>query len=138
MQKTKNIPTTKNHTVTLSKEIGNLWIIKDVSPFRKNFERFYDEDLNHDISKLTLIGATNYVLDILAGERKRMDVELLMSTGHLDLPDHVEFELVARYRLSAKYYVNNCPGRPQLIAWASSTAKDMFKDYPAFAYIKIK
>lgn len=39
---------------------------------------------------------------------------------------------------SARYYVNNCPGKPQLEAWISSACKQIFKEYPAFAYIKKK
>ena len=70
----------KNHTLTLTKEIGKLWIIEDINPFGKKFDRFFDENLGHDISKLTFIGATNYVLDILAGDAKRMDIELCMTS----------------------------------------------------------
>lgn len=128
----------KSHTLTLTKEIGKLWIIEDINPFGKKFDRFFDENLGHDISKLTFIGAANYVLDILAGEAKRMDIELCMSTEKMDLPDSVEFALVETGNLSAKYHVNNCPENPQLEAWISSSCKSIFKDYPAFSYIKKK
>ena len=128
----------KNHTLTLTKEIGNLWIIEDINPFGKKFERFFDENLSHDISKLTFIGAANLVLDILAGDAKRMDIELCMSTEKMDRPDCVEFALVDPGHLSAKYHVNNCPGKPQLVAWIGSPCKEIFKEYPAFAYIKKK
>ena len=135
--KTKNTMQ-KNHTLTLTKEIGNLWIIEDIIPFGKKFDRFFDEKLGHDISKLTFIGAANYVLDILAGDAKRMDIELCMASERMDLPDCVEFALADTGSLSAKYLVNNCPGEPQMVAWISSSAKQIFKDYPAFAYIKKK
>ena len=138
MQKTMNKPTTKNHVLSLTKEIGNLWIIEDINPFGKKFDRFFDEKLGHDISKLTFIGAANYVLDILAGDAKRMDIELCMASERMDLPDCVEFALSDTGSLSAKYLVNNCPGEPQMLAWISSSAKQIFKDYPAFAYIKKK
>lgn len=127
---------TKNYTLTLTKEIGKLWILKDFAPLGKNFERFFEENLGHDIGKLVSIGCPNYVLDILAGEDKKMEIELKVAAEREELPGFVEFELVAPYRLSAKYYVNNCPGKPQLEAWVSNTAKDFLKEYPAFAYIR--
>lgn len=128
----------KKHILTLTKEVGKLWIIEDVNPFGMKFERFFDEKLGRDISKLTFIGTANYVLDILAGDAKRMDIELCMSSERLVLPGCVEFALVEIGALSAKYHVNNCPGKPQLEAWISSSAKQIFKEYPAFAYIKKK
>ena len=128
----------KNHTLTLTKEIGKLWIIEDITPFGKKFELFFDEKLNHDISKLTFIGAANHVLDILAGDAKRMDIELIMADERMDLPGYVEFERVDPSRLAAKYHVNHCPGTPQLEAWIGSSCKEIFKEYPAFAYIKKK
>lgn len=128
----------KKHILTLTKEVGKLWIIEDVNPFGMKFERFFDEKLGRDISKLTFIGTANYVLDILGGDVKRMDIELCMSSERLDLPGCVEFALVEIGTLSAKYHVNNCPGKPQLEAWISSSAKQIFKEYPAFAYIKKK
>ena len=138
MQKTKNKATTKDYTLTLTKEIGNLWIVEDIFPFRKKFELFFDKELDHDIAKVTACGATNYVLDIIAGDRNRMDVELRMATERMELPDYVEFELVAPYSLAAKYYVNNCPERPRLIAWVNASVREIFKEYPVFAYIKVK
>ena len=135
--KTKNTMQ-KNHTLTLTKEIGKLWIIEDITPFGKKFDRFFDENLGHDIRKLTFIGATNYVLDILADDAKRMDIELCMTSEKMDLPGYVEFALVDTGSLSAKYHINDCPGKPQLEAWISSACKEIFKDYPAFAYIRKK
>ena len=128
----------KNHTLTLTKEIGKLWIIEDINPFGKKFEKFFDENLFHDISKITFIGAANEVLDILAGDAKRMEIELCMAPKRMDLPGCVEFARVDIGSLSAKYHVNNCPGKPQLEAWIGSSCKEIFKDYPAFAYIKKK
>ena len=138
MQNTKNTTTTKNYTLTFSKEIGKLWILRDFTPFGKNFDRFFDENLGHDIGKLITVGCPNYVLDILAGEDKRMEIELRVASERVELPGFVEFELATPCRLSAKYYVNNCPGKPQLEAWVSNTAKAFLKDYPAFAYIRRK
>lgn len=127
----------KKHTITLNKEIGNLWIIEDINPFVKKFERFFDEELAHDISKLTFIGAANEVLDILAGDAKKMSIELCMFPERQELPGYVEFERVEIGHLAAKYYVNNCPGKPQLKAWISCACTKIFKDYPAFAYIRV-
>lgn len=136
MQNTKNNQTTKNYTLTLSKEIGKLWILQDINPFRKPFELFYDKELGHDVGKVMTCSATNYVLDIIAGDDKRMDVEIVISTDRIKLPDYVEFELVTPCALAAKYYVNNCPGCPQMIAWVNASAREIFRAYPAFAYIK--
>lgn len=136
MQNTKNTTTTKNYTLTFTKEIGKLWILKDFAPLGKNFERFFEENLGHDIGKLVSVGCPNYVLDLLAGEEKQMEIDLRIATERVELPEFVEFELVTPSRLSAKYHVNNCPGKPQLEAWVSDTAKAFLKDYPAFAYIK--
>lgn len=138
MVKTANNPAPKNHILTLTKEIGNLWIIENVTPFGMKFERFFDEKLGHDIIKLTFIGAANHVLDILAGDAKRMDIELCMASERMNMPGYVEFERVETGHLSSKYHVNNCPGCPQLQAWISSSAKAIFKEYPSFAYIKKK
>ena len=136
----------KNHTITLTKEIGKLWIIEDINPFDikatnplgMKFSRFYEEELFHDISKLTFIGAANYVLDIISVEDKRMDIELCISTEKLNLPGCVEFVRVDIGGLTAKYLVNNCPGTPQLETWISHACKEIFGEYPAFAYIKKK
>ena len=138
MQKTTNKPATKNHILTLNKEIGNLWTLRDITPFGKKFEQFFEENLGHDISKLTVISAVSYVLDILSGGEKQMDVELCLAEERLTLPGYVEFALVDPGRQAAKYYVNNCPGCPQLQAWVNASIKKFFKDYPAFAYIKKK
>lgn len=136
MQKTNNAITTKNYTLTFTKEIGKLWILKDFDPLGKSFARFFEENLGHDIGKLIAIGCPNYVLDILAGEQKQLEIDLRISPERVELPGFVEFELVGTGSLSAKYYVNDCPGKPQLEAWVSNTVKAFLKDYPAFAYIK--
>ena len=138
MQNTKNTTTTKNYTLTFTKEIGKLWILKDFAPLGKNFERFFEENLGHDIGKLVSVGCPNYILDILAGEEKKMDIELRVAAERVEMPGFVEFELVTPCRLSAKYHVNNCLGKPQLEAWVSDTAKAFLKDYPTFAYIRRK
>ena len=138
MQNTKNTTTTKNYTLTFTKETGKHWILKDFAPLGKNFERFFEENLGHDIGKLVIVGCPNYVLDILAGEDRKMDIELRVAAERVELPGFVEFELVTPCRLSAKYHVNNCPGKPQLEAWVSDTAKAFLKDYPTFAYIRRK
>ena len=135
--KTKNTMQ-RNHTLTLNKENGNLWILKDITTFGKKFEQFFDENLGHDISKLTLISAVSYVLDILSDGAKQMDVELCLAEERLTLPGYVEFALVDPGRQAAKYYVNGCPGCPQLQAWVNASVKKFFKDYPAFAYIRKK
>lgn len=127
---------TKNYTLTLTKEIGKLWILKDVDPFRKNFERFFNEDLGHDIGKLMTCGCTNFVLDILAGEDKKMVIDIRMAAERIELPGYVEFELVETGTLAAQYLVNGCPGMPQLQAWLNHSAKVIFKEYPKFAYIR--
>lgn len=127
-----------NYTLTLTKEIGKLWILKDVEPFRKDFERFFEEDLGHDIGKLMTCGCTNYVLDILSGGDKKMQLEIRMSSERLDLPVHVEFERVKSCKLAAQYHVNNCPGKPQMEAWVSASAREIFREFPAFAYIRKK
>jgi len=136
MQNTKNNTPTKNYTLNISKEIGDIWTIKDINPLRHKFEKFFDEDLSHDISKITFVGATSFVLDILAGDTKRMDIDLRTSAERVELPGYIEFELVEACKLSAKYYVNDCPGQPQLQAWINASCKQIFREYPAFAYIK--
>ena len=133
-----NHPTTNSCTLVLTKEIGKLWILKDVTPFRKNFEQFFDKELGHDIGKLMTCGCANDVLDILAAGDTKMEVDLRMSSERVELPDYVEFALVEPCPLAAKYYVNNCPGRPRMVAWVSASAKEIFKPYPVFAYIKKK
>ena len=135
MQKTNNAITTKNYTLTFTKETGKLWILKDFAPLGKNFARFFDENLGHDIGKLITVGCPNYVLDLLAGEDTQLVVDLRVAPEKTDLPGFIEFERVDTGSLSAKYYVNNCSGKPQLEAWVSDTAKAFLKDYPKFAYI---
>lgn len=126
----------KNYKLTLAKEIGNLWTLKDITPFRKPFEVFYDKDLGRDIGKLMTICAANLVLDTIAGDDRSMEVDLKLSAERMKLPSYVEFELVQPFNLSAKYHVNNCPGHPQMIAWFNASAKDIFAGFPAFAYIR--
>lgn len=133
MQKTKNL------TLSLSKEIGNLWIVTDVQPCPsslKKFPQYFEEDLDNDIAKLTTFGAVTLVLDTLAGEEKKMDVEILMADEHTDYPASVEFELADPGVMAAKYYVNNCPGHPRLIAWMNVSAKKIIRGFPAFAYVR--
>lgn len=138
MQKTNNTIATKNYTLTFTKEIGKLWILKDFAPLGKNFARFFDENLGHDIGKLITVGCPNYVLDHLAGEDKLLEIDLRIAPERVKLLDFVEFERVETGSQSAKYLVNNCPDNPQLEAWVSNTAKAFLKEYPAFAYIKKK
>lgn len=113
-------------------------MLDDITPFYRKFQSHFDEKMGHDLLKLTVIGAANQVLDILAGDDKEMKVELVLSEERIDLPGHVEFELVAPGSMAAKYHVNNCPGCPQLQAWVNASVKKFFKDYPAFAYIRKK
>ena len=136
MQNTKNKQTTKNYTISMSKEIGKLWIVGDINPFRKPFAIFYDKELGHDVGKVMTCGAANDVLDILAAGEKRMDIDLRISSERVSLPGYVEFELARPCSLSAKYFVNNCPGKPRLEAWVGASAREIFREYPAFAYIK--
>lgn len=111
-------------------------MLDDVTPFPRKFQSYFDEKMGHDLLKLTVISAANQVLDILAGDDKEMKVELVISDERIDLPGHVEFELVAHGSMAAKYHVNNCPGMPQLVAWSNASVKEIVKTYPAFAYIK--
>jgi len=127
---------TTNYTLSLSKKIGKLWILEDVTPFVKPFKTYYFQEMGHDIGKITTSGTGNMVLDVLAGGDTEMKLELRMSDERLNLPDFVEFELVAPFKLSAKYLVNNCPDYPQLEAWFNASIKQIFKKYPPFAYIK--
>lgn len=139
MQNTKNTTTT-NHALTLTKEIGKLWALKDITPFispsNKSFKRFFDEDMGHDIGKLMFCGCANYVLDILAGDDTMIKIELRIASERVALPGYVELELARSFNLSAKYLVNNCPECPQMIAWVDAAARQLLKEYPKFAYIK--
>ena len=127
---------TTNYTLSLSKKIGKLWILEDVTPFFKPFKTYYFQEMGHDICKVTTSGTGNMVLDILADGDTEMNIELRISEERLNLPGFVEFELVAPFNLSAKYHVNNCPGCPQMEAWFNSSVKEIFRQYPTFAYIK--
>ena len=126
----------QNYTLTLTKEIGKLWILEDIKPFHKNFNQFFNENLGHDIGKVMTSGCTNHVLDILAGEDRKMNVQVSLTDERAELPGCVEFELVKTGSLAARYLVNNCPGMPQLEAWVNDPARIIFKAYPRFAYIK--
>ena len=127
---------TTNYTLSISKKIGKLWILEDVTPFFKPFKTYYFQEMGHDICKVTTSGTGNMVLDILADGDTEMNIELRISEERLNLPGFVEFELVAPFNLSAKYHVNNCPGCPQMEAWFNSSVKEIFRQYPTFAYIK--
>ena len=133
-----NKANTINYTLFLTKKTGKLWILEDVTPFHKPFKTYYFQEMGHDLCKVTTSGTGNRVLDILAGSDTEMNIDLRISRERLNLPDYVEFELVEPYKLAAKYYVNNCPGRPQMLAWFNASIKEIFKVYPAFAYIKKK
>ena len=129
-------PNTTNYTLAFSKNFGKLWMLDDITPFYRKFQSHFDEKMGHDLLKLTVIGAANQVLDILAGDDKEMKVDLVISDERTDLPGYVEFELVAPGSMAAKYHVNNCPGMPQLVAWSNASVKEIVKTYPTFAYIK--
>ena len=129
---------TTNYTLSLSKKIGKLWILEDVTPFVKPFKTYYFQEMGHDICKVTTSGTGNTVLDILAGGDTEMKLELRISGERMKMPDFVEFELIEPFKLSAKDHVNNCPGCPQLEAWFNASIKEIFRAYPAFAYIKKK
>ncbi|MBR5702685.1 MAG: hypothetical protein IKX45_00350 [Bacteroidales bacterium] len=131
-----NKANTINYTLFLTKKTGKLWILEDVTPFHKPFKTYYFQEMGHDLCKVTTSGTGNRVLDILAGGDTEMTIDLWISKERLNLPDLVEFELVTPYKLAAKYHVNNCPGCPQLLAWFNASIKEIFKDYPTFAYIK--
>ena len=133
MTKTTN---TTNYTLSFSKKYGKLWMLDDVTPFYKPFRDHFFLEMGHDFCKVTACGAGNYVLDILSGGEREMTVELRISEERIPMPGFVEFELVAPYRLAAKYHVNNCPGKPQLLAWFNASIKEIVKEYPAFAYVR--
>ena len=135
-QQNKLMSKTTNYTLSLSKKIGKLWVLEDVTPFFKPFKTYYFQEMGHDICKVTTSGTGNMVLDILAGGDTEMKLELRISDERIKLPDFVEFELIEPFKLSAKYHVNNCPGCPQLEAWFNASVKEIFRAYPAFAYIK--
>ena len=127
---------TKNYTLTFTREIGRLWILKDIDPFRTNFERFFQEVLGHDIGKLMTCGCTNFVLDILAGGDRKMGIDLRMASERMEMPGYVEYELMETAPLAARYHVNNCPGMPQLQAWVDDSARVLFREFPKFAYFR--
>ena len=135
-QKNRLMSKTTNYTLSLSKKIGKLWVLEDVTPFFKPFKTYYFQEMGHDICKITTSGTGNMVLDILADGDTEMNIELRMSKERVNLPGYVEFELVQPCDLAAKYHVNNCPGCPQLEAWFNASIKEIVKQYPPFAYIK--
>ena len=94
--------------------------------------------MGHDLLKLTVGVVGSKVLDILAEGVKEMNVELVTSDERIKMPGYVEFELVNEGNLASKYYVNNCPGKPQLEAWFNGTVRQIIKTFPAFAYIRKK
>lgn len=132
-----NKPDTITRTLTLSKNYGNLWLLDDIKPF-VDFKKHFDEKMSHDLLKLTVGVVGSMVLDILADGKTDMNVELVTSEERMDMPGYVEFELADAGNLASKYYVNGCPGMPQLQAWINSSAKLLIKTFPAFAYIRKK
>lgn len=132
-----NKPNTINRTLLLSKNSGNLWMLDDIKPF-VDFKKHFDEKMSHDLLKLTVGVVGSKVLDILAEGKKEMAVELVTSDERIDMPGYVEFELADAGNLASKYYVNNCPGMPQLEAWINGSVRLLIKASPAFAYIRKK
>lgn len=133
-----NKPNTTTRTLTLSKNYGKLWMLDDVQPYYKKFQTHFDEKMGHDLLKLTVGVVGSKVLDILAEGVKEMNVELVTSDERINMPGYVEFELVNEGNMASKYYVNNCPGKPQLEAWFNGSVRQIIKTFPAFAYIKKK
>lgn len=131
-----NISNIINRTLTFSKNIGNLWMLDDIQPYYKRFQTHFDEEMGHDLLKLTVGVVGSKVLDILADGAKKMDIEMVTSEERIQMPGYVEFELVNEGNLASKYYVNDCPGMPQLEAWVNGSVKEIIKSYPAFAYIR--
>ena len=123
-------------TLSFSKNYGKLWMLDDVTPYYKKFQTHFDEKMGHDLLKLTVGVVGSKVLDILADGAKEMDIELVTSDERIMMPGYVEFELADSGHLASKYYVNNCPGMPQLEAWVNGSVKEIIKSYPAFAYIR--
>ena len=133
-----NKPDTTNYTLSFSRNYGKLWMLDDITPFYRKFQHHFDEKMGHDFLKLTVCGASNQVLDIIAEGDREMKVELVLSDERIDLPGHVEFQLVTPGNQASRYHVNNCPGMPQLVAWVNASVKEIIKAYPVFAYIRKK
>ena len=129
---------TVTRTLTLSKNIGNLWILDDVTPYYRKFQLHFDEKMSNDILKLTVGVVGSKVLDILADGVKEMELELVTCDNRLKMPGCVEFELECEGTLASKYYVNDCPGMPRLEAWINGSIREIIKSFPAFAYIRKK
>jgi hypothetical protein len=127
---------TINRTLTFSKNHGKLWKLDDVVPYYKKFQTHFDEKMGHDLLKLTVGVVGSQVLDILSEGVKEMSIELVTSDERVKMPGYVEFELVDTGYLASKYYVNNCPGMPQLEAWMGGSVREIIKSSPQFAYIK--
>ena len=128
--------TQMNKTLTFSKNFGKLWMLDDVTPYYKKFQTHFDEKMGHDLLKLTVGVVGSKVLDILAVGDKEISVELVTSDERMEMPGYVEFERVSEGSLASKYYVNNCPGMPQLEAWINASIREIIKAFPAFAYIR--
>lgn len=128
--------TQMNKTLSFSKNYGNLWMLEDVTPYYKKFQTHFDEKMGHDLLKLTVGVVGSKVLDILADGNKEISVELVTSDERMEMPGYVEFERVSEGSLASKYYVNNCPGMPQLEAWINASIREIIKAFPAFAYIR--
>ena len=128
--------TQMNKTLTFSKNFGNLWMLDDITPYYKKFQTHFDEKMGHDLLKLTVGVVGSKVLDILAVGDKELSVELVTSDERMEMPGYVEFERVSEGSLASKYYVNNCPGMPQLEAWINASIREIIKAFPAFAYIR--
>ena len=131
-----NKPNTITRALTLSKNIGNLWMLEDIKPFYKDFQKHFDEKMGHDLLKLTVGVVGSKVLDILAEGVKEMEVELVTAGERIEMPGYVEFELAEEGSMASKYYVNGCPGMPQLEAWIGASIREIIKTFPAFAYIR--
>ena len=125
--------TQMNKTLTFSKNFGKLWMLDDITPYYKKFQTHFDEKMGHDLLKLTVGIVGSKVLDILAVGDKEISVELVTSDERMEMPGYVEFERVSEGSLASKYYVNNCPGMPQLEAWINASIREIIKAFPAFA-----
>ena len=55
-QKNRLMSKTTNYTLSLSKKIGKLWVLEDVTPFFKPFKTYYFQEMGHDICKVTTSG----------------------------------------------------------------------------------
>jgi len=129
---------TTDYTLTFSKNYGRLWMLDDITPYYTSFQKHFADRMGGDYLKVTVCGASNRVLDALAGGETQMNVELKISAERVKLPGYVELQLVDPGRKAARYLVNGCPGAPQLIAWVNASIKEIIGNYPTFAYIRKK